>query len=155
NGGECSGSGLSARRGLCAADCDGGVDCCGAGDCCAVAGCWGAAGAAALSARGPPTRTRQQGGRGRGTFAPLGEGAVVMPASRSRFQGQNSAPTDRERSARTARSAIRTRPGDGMALAVGCWTRMNLLVAVLMLGAPINEASQAQAAILQHDGSHD
>jgi len=32
---------------------------------------------------------------------------------------------------------------------------MNLLVAVLMLGAPINEASQAQAAILQHDGSHD
>ena len=42
-----------------------------------------------------------------------------------------------------------------MGLASGCWTRMNLLIAVLMLGAPMNDASQSQAAILQHDGSHD
>jgi len=32
---------------------------------------------------------------------------------------------------------------------------MNLLLAAVLLGAPVNEASQAQAAILQRDGSHD
>jgi hypothetical protein len=32
---------------------------------------------------------------------------------------------------------------------------MDLLVAALLLSAPINAASQAQAAALQHDGSHD
>ena len=32
---------------------------------------------------------------------------------------------------------------------------MHLLLAAVMLGAPVNDASQAQAAILQRDGSHD
>jgi len=32
---------------------------------------------------------------------------------------------------------------------------MNLLLAAVLLGAPVNDASQVQAAILQHDGSHD
>ena len=32
---------------------------------------------------------------------------------------------------------------------------MNLLLAAVLLGAPMNDASQAQTAILQHDGSRD